>query len=490
MTAAAAPGSASTTPDELVTSVDGSATVTRRELGRRARAWMMYDIGNSAFQAIIVTFVFSTYLASDLFLSPDVVALGDADPQNPAYLAAQADSTSVISLWITIGGIVVALLAPVLGQLQDGAGRRKFWLGAFSGIVIAVMLAMYLIAPGQPLLVWGAVLLAVGTVFAELAAVSYNAMLNQVATRENVGRISGLGWGLGYLGTIVLLLVLLVLFIQSFGVAGHGGVLAVPSGAAGEALNIRLAVVASAIWFLGFLVPVLVRVPEAPRHAERPRHSLVSAYVALFRTLARLARETPKLLLFLVSSAVFRDGLTAIFTFGAILAAQVYGFTSTEVIYFAVAANLVAGLGTLASGWFDDRFSPKAVMTWSLVSLVVVAGVILLTPSTKPVFWALGLFLCLFVGPVQSASRSYLAQATPPGREGELFGLYATTNRVASFITPALFGLVVAITGQTKLGVIGIAVVLVAGLLLLLPVPRRHPVAEGASAGAEAAASD
>ncbi|MBB2957971.1 MFS transporter [Pseudoclavibacter helvolus] len=468
-----APSPSDPTPSGRVETVDGGAAVTPKELKKRATAWALWDVGNSAFQAVVVTFVFATYLASDLFIDPQVAALGDANPLDPQYLAAQAASTNVIANLSTVAGLLVALIAPVLGQRSDGSGRRKLWLGIFTAVTVVIMLAMFFIQPGEEYLFWGALLLAVGTIFAELSGVNYNAMLSQVSTPKNVGRISGIGWGLGYLGSIVLLVLLLVLFIQSFGVEGRNGVLAVPSGVDGGALDIRFAIVLAAVWYVVFALPVMFKVPEIPKDTNRPKVSFFASYGVLFRVIGKLAKSDPKLLLFLAASAVFRDGLQAIFAFGAILAAQVYGFAPSEVIYFAVAANLVAGLGTLAAGWFDDRFGPKLVIMASLVSLTAFSVVLIFLPSEQTVFWIFGLALCLFVGPAQAASRSYLSRATPPGREGELFGLYATTNRVASFITPALFSLFVFLSGNPKMGIIGIGIVLAVGFLMMLPVPSK-----------------
>lgn len=462
------------TPRDTVTSIDGTAVVAPGELRRRARAWMLYDVGNSAFQSVVVTFVFATYLASNLFLDPAVAALGAADPSAPEYLAAQAGSQAVIANLDTIAALIVAVLAPALGARTDGTGSRKRLLIVFSLVTIACMFAMFFVLPGQSFLFFGAALLAIGVVFSELAGVSYDAMLAQVATKQSVGRVSGLGWGLGYIGSIVLLFALLLLFIQGFGVDGRAGVLGVPSGADADALNIRLAVVASALWFAAFLVPIALRVPESRRVASRARTPWYKTYGVLWSTIRSLARRDPKLLLFLVASAIYRDGLATVFGFGAILAVQVYGFTSGGVIYFAVAANLVAGIGTIAAGWIDDRVSPKAVIVASLGALVAAAVVLFVLPNEQALFWILGLALCLFVGPVQSASRSYLLRATPTGHEGEIFGLYRTTGRAGSWITTALIALFAVVSGDPELAIVAIGLVLLVGLALVVPVPT-HP---------------
>ncbi len=436
----------------------------------RVLAWALWDWGSAAFNAVVTTFVFSTYLASSLFVDPAIVDAAGDNAKDPALAQALAANASLVGTALMIAGILVALLAPVLGQRSDGTGRRKLWLGVNTFLVVAAMAAMVFVEGTPGYLVLGATLLAVGNVFFEFASVNYNAMLTQVATRERMGRVSGFGWGMGYVGGIVLLLLLLVLFIQSFGVAGHAGVLGI---ATEGGLHIRLAVLASAVWFGVFAIPLLVRVPEIPADERRVRVGFFGSYVQLGRTIARLWRENRQVLLFLIASAVFRDGLAGVFTFGAIIAAQVFGFSSSQVLYFAVAANVVAGISTILAGRLDDRFGPKNVIMGSLIGLVVTGSAVLFIGTAAIGFWIAGLILCAFVGPVQSASRSFLARITPAGREGEIFGLYATTGRAVSFLAPGLFAIFVGLSNDTRLGILGIVIVLLAGLLLMLPVRTR-----------------
>jgi UMF1 family MFS transporter len=184
---------------------------------------------------------------------------------------------------------------------------------------------------------------------------------------------------------------------------------------------------------------------------------------------------------FLLSSAVFRDGLAAVFTFGGVIAAGTFGFTLTEVIFFAIAGNIVAAAGAVAGGFLDDRAGPKAVIIGSLAGLLATGSALLVLGPQEHrlfgfafdgtlVFWVFGLLLCLFVGPAQSASRAYLARLAPEGEEGALFGLYATTGRAVSFLAPSLFSACIGIFGSQRFGILGILLVLLAGLLVLLPV--------------------
>ena len=170
---------------------------------------------------------------------------------------------------------------------------------------------------------------------------------------------------------------------------------------------------------------------------------------------------------FLIASAVFRDGLAGVFTFGAVLAVSVYGLSPADVLLFGVAANVVSAIGALVCGYLDDRIGPKPVIMVSLILLVVDAFVLFFVDGPA-MFWIFGLLLCMFVGPAQSASRSYLTRICPEGREGQMFGLYATTGRSVSWMAPAAFAAFTGLTGDDRFGIIGIAVVLLAGLLLLL----------------------
>ena len=201
--------------------------------------------------------------------------------------------------------------------------------------------------------------------------------------------------------------------------------------------------------------------------------SFLSSYRLLVADVRSLFRRDRNAVYFLLASALYRDGLAAIFTFGAILAVSVYGMAQSTVLIFGVAANVVAALGALAMGAVEDRIGPKRVILISLVGLIISATVLLFASGTT-MFWIFGLLLCLWVGPAQASSRSFLARIAPAGREGEMFGLYATTGRAASFIAPGLFALFSALFSD-RIGILGIALVLIAGALALTRV--RPPAA-------------
>ena len=414
---------------------------------RQVIAWASWDWGSAAFNAVVTTFVFTVYLTS-------TKGFGGVDFVSPW-----------LGFALGIAGVLVAVTAPITGQKADGAGRRKFWLAIETGIVVLCVAALYFVEPTQQFLWLGLVLLGVGTLFYEIAAVNYNAMLVQVSTPKTIGRVSGLGWASGYFGGIILLLILYFGFIHPdvglFGVTSANG------------QSVRVSMLLAAIWFAVFAVPVLLAVPEyrAPAAVARSKVSVFGAYRRLGGDIAALWRESRHTVFFLVASAVFRDGLTGVFTFGGVLAAGTFGFSAGEVIIFAIAANVVAGLSTVVVGTLDDRIGPKPVIVAALIGLIISGlAVLVLHGGGQTVFWIFGLLLSMFVGPAQSASRTFLTRIAPAGREGEVFGLYATTGRAATFLAPTLWGIFIVIFGAQYWGILGIILVLVVGLALIIPV--------------------
>lgn len=427
-------------------------------------SWALWDWATQPFNTVIVTFVFaSLYLTTDVFLPADVQGLAEDDP---ARIAALAELTSGYGWGGTIAGILILLFAPVLGQRADAAGRQKLWLGIGTGALIVCSFGLWFVEP-TPALFWlGVALIAAGQVFGEIAAVNSNAMLIGIANRKSIGRISGLGWGFGYIGGIVALVLVIVFNLSGwFGLPTDGG------------LPFRIIAVGCAIWTLGFSIPIFLNVPEPSLGRPERKVGFFASYGLLVRDVVSLFRnpETRHTGFFLLSSAVFRDGLGGIFAYGAIIGSAVFGFATLEMMIFGVVANLIAGVSTMLAGPLDDRFGAKRIIVFALGSMTVAGLAVFFLVDLGPVvFWIGGLALCAFVGPAQAASRSFLARVTPAGREGEIFGLYATTGRAASWMASAAWAILIAVTHDTAYGILGIIAVILVGLLLLLPVRERR----------------
>ncbi|WP_082093324.1 MFS transporter [Demequina sediminicola] len=421
----------------------------------RVWAWALWDWATQPFNSVIITFVFTAlYLTSDAFIDPAIAALGEDDP---AYKAAIDNLTSGLGWGITAAGVLVALLAPVLGQRADASGKRKAWLGAMTLILVACVAGLFFVEAAPQYFWLGVALIAVGSIVGEIAGVNYNAMIVQVSTPRTMGRVSGLGWGLGYMGGIVALVIVVLLDAFSwFGMDTSNG------------MAYRLIAVGCAVWTLAFAWPLFAFVPESKASIREPV-GLIEGYKVLFGDLKTLWHSARSTLWFLLSSAVYRDGLAGIFTFGAVIAAVSFSFSDSEVMIFGIAANLIAGISTFIAGRLDDRVGPRRVILVAL-GVVVLAGVtiVVLHTSGTMVFWVCGLLLSAMVGPAQSASRSLLARVAPAGHESEIFGLYATTGRAASFMAPAMWSLSIALFGATIWGTLGVVAVVLAGMIMLL----------------------
>lgn len=435
----------------------------RSAFTKKVWAWGLWDWASAAFNAIVTTFIFSVYITNDeLFGEAANAQLGWA---------------------LTAAGIIVAIIAPALGQAVDRSGRRSTVLRVTTIAVAIITACLFFVEPGQERLWLGLFLLAAGNIAFETGSVVYNAIITDISRPENIGRISGFGWGLGYLGGIVLLLILFVGFINPevgwFGVTSENG------------LDVRVSMVIAAVWTIIFSAPLLVSLKNKPSRHSGESVSIVDTYKRLFQSIRDLWNTDRSVVWFLISSAIYRDGLAGVFTFGAVLAARAFGFEPGEVIIFGVAANLVAGIATIAFGWIDDRVGARAVIIFSVTSMVILGFLIFFlhdgigSVEPKTIYWIFGLMLCVFVGPTQSASRTYLARIAPPGEEGEIFGLYATTGRAVSFLAPFMYAnaivlgaamLDITLDEAAYFGILGIILVLLVGLVAFLPVKAQPKI--------------
>lgn len=432
----------------------------------------LWDGGMSAFSSVILTFVFATYVASG------VASQGAVGEE--AITAAQAHGSQVLTTWQSIGAVAVALLAPLLGNLADSGGARNALLRITTLATVATVALMPLVKLDSDYLTLGAVLIALAVVFSELAGVFVNSVLPEISTPENRGRVSGTAWAVGYWGSIVCLGLVLVLFVMPgtgmLGITGEDG------------WNYRAIPLFVALWILVGTLPLMLRAPRHPATAPGERWNPWQGYASIIRRVLRAVKEEPVMLQYLVASAIYRDGLGAVFSIAGVLAANAYGFGAVEIIVFGIAANLLAGVGVFLGGRVDDRVGPRPVIIAGCTGIIVL-GLVVLAFEPTIVFWVAGLAICLFVGPVQSASRNLLTRLSLPGRETENFGLYATTGRALGFLGTAAFAATVALSGETRTGILGIVIVMALGLVAFLPIRlgAAGRAASAARSGASAA---
>ncbi len=414
---------------------------------RRAVAvWCLYNWGSHSFPSVITTFVFATYFTQAVAPTP---VLGTA-----WWGHAQATA-----------GLIIAVLSPTLGSIADLTGRRKLWLAGFTILDVLCIGALWFVAP-SPASVWlGLVGIALATIAYEVATVFYNALLPEIAPESHIGRISGWGWGLGYVGGIISLAIVLAVFVQA----------AVPPFGLDKAAAepVRAAGPFSALWYAVFAVPLFFFVPE-PARARLPLGDAVRrGFADLWSTVVALWRSDHRhVLWFLLAQMIYTDGLTTLFAFGGIYAAGTFGMTLPEVIVFGIALNLTAAIGALAFAWVDDWIGPRRTIALALGAIIVLSVSLLLIES-KTWFWVLALVLGIFFGPAQAASRSLIARVAPGTHRTQMFGLFALSGRVTAFIGPAVLASATSLFASQRAGMATIIAFFATGLaLLILKVPN------------------
>ena len=414
-------------------------------------SWALWDWASQAFPTVVTSFIFGRYITSEFF-APAGYSLEEAGQYTAFWLGISG----------VFAGVLIALIAPIVGRRADTSGRKKFWLMVNTYLFAGTIGLMFFVAPSSDFFVFGLVLLAAGGIFFEFATVNYNSMLNEVARPHERGKISQFGWGLGYIGGIILLV--MALWIIQFGGAE---LLGIPDT---DALSVRVVMVISMFWVIIFSIPLMLKVPEAKPIAGTENEGVLLAYKKLIRSLITMRKENPNLLKFLIASAVYRDGLNGVFAYGAVLGGIAFGLDLTEIIMFGIAANIVAGIGAFVGSFFEDRVGSRKIIFVSLVGVIVGGfGVFVFESAGTIAFFGFGLFLCTFVGPAQAASRTMMSRLSADDKQGEAFGLYATTGRAVSFLATAAWAIFVGLFSPIY-GILGLMLILVVGLLLLISV--------------------
>jgi UMF1 family MFS transporter len=404
-------------------------------------SWCLYDWANSAFGTLVTTFIFAPYFISQVAESP-------------------TEGTVLWGQTSSLAALCVALLSPPLGAIADKGGRRKVWLLSFTGACAFFACGLYWVEPSSAYVILALCLFALAAIASDVSLVFYNAMLPTLVPRDRIGRVSGWGWSLGYFGGIFSLAATLFLFV------GDGAPLA--SLDTGKAEAVRATVFLAAGWYVLFALPLFFFTPERRGAGLPARKAIAAGFKTLWRTFAE-ARRYGTILRFLIAFLFYANGFVTLFAFGGIYAAGTFGMTMDEVIAFGIALNVAAGLGAVAFGWVDDRIGPKRTILIALSGLVLSGSILVLTDS-KSVLWALGIVLGLFVGPAQSASRSFMARLAPKAMENEMFGLYALSGKATAFAGPLAMAFFTDIFESQRAGMASILLFFACGFVLLLPV--------------------
>ena len=373
-------------------------------------AWAMYDWASAAFPIIITTFIFATYFTSRV-------------------AANEIDGTFQWAMATAIAGVLIALTGPIFGAIADHSGRQKRWLAFFTCLSVISSALLWYAYPMANDVLYTLVCVVMGTIGLEIALIFYNSFLPHIAPSAYIGRISGWAWGSGYFGGIITLSIALFVFVKN-----------PPTWLNTEtAEQVRVCALLVAAWYAIFALPLFLFVPDIPSSGLKLFDAVKQGCREIVSTIKTLPKQK-NLFIYLIAHLIYVDGLNTLFAFGGIYAAGTFKMPLSEVLLFGITMNLSAGIGAVALAWVDDLLGSKPTILISLIFLILFSISILLVHNASS-FWILCILLTLFVGPVQAASRSLMARMAPEDKSTEMFGLYAFSGRITSFIGPWLLGL-------------------------------------------------
>lgn len=365
-----------------------------------------------------------------------------------------AESTLRLGLTNAGASLLVLLLAPLIGALADGWGARKRLLLLFALLAMLATALLPLVAAGA--WQWAALLYLIGNIGFAGSVGLYDALLLSVAPRQRLDVVSGLGFALGYLGGGLLfaLQVWLVSDPTRFGLAD-------------SAAAVRVSLLSVAIWWGLFSLPLLWWVEEPAGRTASVTTALRQALAQLTATLREL-RQLRVVTTFLAAYWLYIDGVDTIVRM-AVDYGLALGFAADSLLLALLLTQLVGFPAALLFGWLGARIGPQRGLYLALwVYLLVVVWASQMTTVSQ--FYTLAVVVGLVQGGVQSLSRSLYARLIPPERAGEFFGFYNMMGRFAAIFGPLLVGWTAALSGSSRLSLLSVALLFIAGLLLLMRV--------------------
>jgi MFS transporter, UMF1 family len=439
---------------------------------KRIWGWFFFDWASQPYNTLLLTFIFGPYFAE--------VAKAHYVTQGLTAEAAGAAAQSYWATGLTISGVLIALLAPVLGAIADGSGRRMVWVWIFSVFYVAGSWGLWWLAPDAPDLWWAVFWFGLGLIGMEFATIFTNAILPDLGTREEIGQISGSGFAFGYLGGIVALAIMLALFAES-GATGRTLIGISPALGLDAAAREGTRAVGpfSAVWYAVFMIPFFLWVKE-PRIAGR-KIGITAAIRDLFALLGSLLHRR-SLAAYLASSMLYRDALNALYGFGGVYASGVLGWSVTKIGIFGIVSAIAAMIASWLGGRADKRLGPKPVIVASSLILMLVCIIIVGmsrsgiyglpfadgSPMPDYIFYLCGVLIGAAGGTIQAASRTLMVYHAAPERATEAFGLFALSGKATAFLAPFLIAVATTLTGSQRVGISPLILLFGLGLVLLI----------------------
>tara|TARA_B110000240_G_scaffold197912_1_gene255110 strand:+ start:2435 stop:3664 length:1230 start_codon:yes stop_codon:yes gene_type:complete len=390
-------------------------------------SWSFYDFANQPYTTLIITFIYSAFFVN--YISPN--------EQEGTFLWANA---------IAITAVCVGVISPFLGAFADSSGYRKFFLILFTILCSLFTALLYFPTQGDVFLALTLVILS--NISFEMGTIFCNSYLMDLSNEKNIGKLSGIAWGFGFVGGLIALFCALTLFDVN-----------IPS----DVRKINLFVAA---WFILFSIPSFLFLNDKKRE-KITKKNVISSFTNLSSTFKEV-HKYKKILNFLIARLFYNDGLVTIFALGGIYAIGTLNFSMQEVLILGVVLNIFAAIGSFSFGYLEDSIGVKRVINISLIVLIFATLLAFTAPFTiypKEIFWIAGVLLGTMIGPTQSCSRSFMSQIIPAEKKNEFFGFFALTGKATSFLGPLLFGIITKYHSQ-QFALLSVVVFFLIGLIL------------------------
>ena len=455
----------------------------KRKSRRSIFGWMMFDWATQPYSTLLLTFIFAPYFAE--IVTNKKINLGFSEQ------AATADAQSLWGIFLAISGLLIAVCAPIFGVIADNSRSHIKFICYFSVCYFVGASGLWFATPDTLNVILILALFSLGLFGMELATILTNAFLPTLAPLENLGRISGSGWAIGYVGGLVAIIIALLFFAEN----GNGVTILGRPPALGLNPDLREGTRAigplTAIWFAFFMIPFFLYVRSPPMKSPKPSIHLFTAIMMVLDTIQKL-RENRSLFTYFVSSMFYRDALNGIYSFGGIYAYGVLGWSVTDIGVFGILALISGALFSWVGGIADSKFGSKKVIQLSIFTLIATTfSIVMITPDSifgitfsrneilgtlsrsDCAFYFCGIILGAAGGIVQSASRTMLVFQADRSKITEAFGLYAFSGKATAFLAPLLVSLFTYVFQSQRIGVLPIIGLFVIGLILLTLVNKK-----------------
>lgn len=420
--------------------------------------WAMYDFANSSFATTILSVIYNQYFAT-------VVAGG---PKGVEIFGFRIHGASLFTFILSVSMGISAVLSPFLGAIADTYRAKKRFLMFFCYGAILFTGLLYFVGEGD--YISGAIYFIFANIGFAGGNVFYNAFLPEISNEKNIGKISGFGWAMGYIGGGILLIINLFML-------NYPEKIGFPK----DFFKIQDCFVSVSIWWFIFSLPTFLLLKERRKHFSNTTGNYLTEGYRRLRNTLKMIKSFRELKKFLLAYLIYNEGIETIIIMASIFSADVLKMKSDEIILFFLMIQGIAIFGSLIFGLLADTIGSKNTI---LISLIIWSSIVLwafrlgIIWNQNTEYWIIGILAGLVLGGSQAVSRSLQGLFTPEKISAEFFAFYAISGKFASIFGPLIYGILIALTGSVQSGILSVLLFFLIGMVILWRVDEKRGLEE------------